>query len=325
MKAQWEEVTSREGVPGARSSHAIAAVGSKVYLFGGELQPRVPIDSTLYAFNLDTRAWAVVPATGDVPSPRIGVTMVAVGPTLYVFGGRDAEHTELSEFFSFDTITGEWALLSSGDASPPARSYHAMAVDADSSAVFVFGGCGSNGRLNDLWCYTEASRKWAALPSPPAGSTCVPRGGPGLVAASGSIWVIFGFCGHELRDVHRYNLASQTWQQVTLPSDNSTWPLARSVLGAVALGTDSKKVAVFGGEVDPSDLGHAGAGQFSDEVFVFDTEATSWHKVQVEGTGPGPRGWFPAASVERGMLIYGGNSDSNDRLDDMFVLRFTSP
>ncbi len=39
------------------------------------------------------------------------------------------------------------------------------------------------------------------------------RGGAGLVAsASGdALFVIGGFAGHELNDVHRFNLATSTW------------------------------------------------------------------------------------------------------------------
>ena len=53
--------------------------------------------------------------------PRIGATMVAVGSHLYVFGGRDALKAELNDLFSFDTVTGRWTLLTTGDESPPNR------------------------------------------------------------------------------------------------------------------------------------------------------------------------------------------------------------
>lgn len=77
--------------PGPRSSHAIAVVGDKLYSFGGELTSNVPVDKDLYVFDLNTHTWSVAPATGDIPTLScLGVAMVAVGSTLYVFGGRDA-------------------------------------------------------------------------------------------------------------------------------------------------------------------------------------------------------------------------------------------
>lgn len=80
-----------------------------------------------------------------------------------------------------------------------------------------------------------------------------------------------------------------------------------------------------GGEIDPSDLGHLGAGSFSGEVYALDTETLVWGRCG-DGSGcddhPGPRGWCAFGGAERGgevgLLVYGGNSPSNDRLDDIF-------
>ena len=44
--------------------------------------------------------------------------MAALGSVLYVFAGRDNNHAELDELFSFDTENGTWKKLSSG---PPHR------------------------------------------------------------------------------------------------------------------------------------------------------------------------------------------------------------
>ena len=94
----------------------------------------------MYAFDLQTQTWSPVAATGDVPPPRVGVTMAAVGGTVYMFGGRDQEHKELNELYSFDTAAGAWALLLSGADGPPHRSYHSMAADDAAGRVYVFGG-----------------------------------------------------------------------------------------------------------------------------------------------------------------------------------------
>ncbi len=46
-----------------------------------------------------------------------------------------------------------------------------------------------------------------------------------------------------------------------------------SVFGAASLADG--RIVVFGGEIDPSDQGHAGAGDFSDATLVFDTKVRS--------------------------------------------------
>ncbi|VAI30990.1 unnamed protein product [Triticum turgidum subsp. durum] len=211
----WLLLEQKGAGPGARSSHAITLVGGTAYSFGGEFTPRLPVDNTMYAFDLKAQSWSALHAAGEVPPPRVGVTMASVGAT---------------------------------------------------------------------------------------------------------VWVVYGFSGDaELDDVHSYDPATGEWAVVDTTGDK---PTPRSVLCAAGVG---KHVVVFGGEVDPSDLGHLGAGKFSAEAFVLDTDTGAWAKLDDAGSGhhPGPRGWcaFSAGALDgrRGMLVYGGNSPTNDRLGDMFL------
>lgn len=277
--------------------------------------PRVPVDNQLYVFDLETQSWSVADASGDTPPPRVGVTMAAVGDTIYVFGGRDGEHKELNELYSFDTKTNKWALISSGDTGPPNRSYHSTIADNDH--VYIFGGCGVAGRLNDLWAFDVGGKKWVEYPSP--GENCKGRGGPGLAVTHGKIWVVYGFAGEEMDDVHCFDLAHKAWAQVETSGQK---PTARSVFSTVS---DGKHIIIYGGEIDPSDQGHMGAGKFSGEVYALDTETLAWEKLEdwSDRSGhPGPRGWCAFSAARRGgqegLLVYGGNSLSNDRLDDIY-------
>ncbi|KAK8916807.1 Nitrile-specifier protein 3 [Platanthera zijinensis] len=302
-------------VPGARSSHAVAVVEKKAYIFGGEFTPRVPVDNKLHIFDLEHHHWSTPEVTGDIPPPRVGVTMASVAATVYVFGGRDADHNELNELFSFDTVTNEWSLLSSGETSPPHRSYHSMT--SDDRHIYIFGGCGNAGRLKDLWAYDTYLREWRQFPLP--GDECPPRGGPGLAVSSGKVWVVYGFSGaEELDDVHAFDLAREEWSTVDASGKK---PSPRSVFSVAGIG---RHVLIYGGEIDPSDLGHLGAGQFGGEVYALDTESYSWSRVD-DGAAPhpGPRGWSSFSAAEFGgekcLFVYGGNSPTNDRLDDIFI------
>ncbi|XP_061340684.1 thiohydroximate-O-sulfate sulfur/sulfate-lyase (nitrile-forming) NSP5 [Gastrolobium bilobum] len=314
VHGNWVQLDQKGTGQGARSSHAIATVGQKVYAFGGEFEPRVPVDNKVHVFDLETLTWSVADVSGDTPPPRVGVTMAAVGETIYVFGGRDVEHTELNEFYSFDTTNNKWALISSGDVGPPNRSYHS--TTSDEQHIYIFGGCGVNGRLNDLWAFDVVDNKWVEFPSP--GENCKGRGGPGLVVAQGKIWVVYGFAGKEVDDVHCFDMVHKTWSQVETSGDK---PTARSVFCTFSNG---KHIIVYGGEIDPSDLGHMGAGQFSGEVYALDIETLQWERLEdrVEyGAHPGPRGWCAFSGAKRdgieGLLVFGGNSPTNDRLDDI--------
>ncbi|XP_065874118.1 thiohydroximate-O-sulfate sulfur/sulfate-lyase (nitrile-forming) NSP5 [Euphorbia lathyris] len=318
VQGKWVKLDQKGAGPGARSSHAITLVGNKAYAFGGEFAPRVPVDNKIHIFDLLTQTWSIPQVTGDIPPPRVGVTMASIGHTIYVFGGRDATHQELNELYSFDTSTNNWTLLSSGQTGPANRSYHS--TTSDDRHVYIFGGCGVDGRLNDLWGYDTVEKKWIKYPLP--GDNCKGRGGPGLVVAQGKIWVVYGFAGMEVDDVHCFDPAQGKWAQVETGGEK---PTARSVFSTVGMG---KYIIIYGGEVDPSDLGHMGAGKFAGDGYVLDTETLVWKRVE-DGMGsekdhPGPRGWcaFGPGGLEgkQGLLVYGGNSPTNDRLDDIFFL-----
>lgn len=131
------------------------------------------------------------------------------------------------------------------------------------------------------------------------------------------------------------------------PHAGSTPPglTARSVLGVAGHACSAGcghagHLLAFGGEIDPSDKGHEGAGQFSGETFCYDVAGGSggsvqqgcgghghgahsrgWCKLAPGGEGPGPRGWFATATLPDGsMVVHGGINDGNDRLADMYRL-----
>ena len=91
---------------------------------------------------------------------------------------------------------------------------------------------------------------------------------------------------------------------------------------------------IFGGEVDPSDRGHEGAGGFENDMVVLD-EKTGVLKETIkasslpEGTAwPESRGWSDASSIDLGngkasLFMFGGLSGDDTkpaRLDDLWRL-----
>jgi N-acetylneuraminic acid mutarotase len=206
--------------------------------------------------------------------------------------------------------------------------------------MFISGGCGgtlSEGggtrRLADLWRYDTNSNTWEELPSPEG---CLGRGGPGFVALDGSLWVIGGFTGREASDIHRFDMAANSWEtNITVTSADHDQPAftGRSVFGrgghdcSTAGCGHAGHLLVFGGEIDPSDLGHAGAGDFSNTTYCMDPKTRTWHTVLTSNGDdqyyPGCRGW--AASCElsnRGVIVSGGMDNENKRLDDLYLFDY---
>ncbi|EFJ44314.1 kelch repeat protein [Volvox carteri f. nagariensis] len=349
---RWTRLPQAGTLPVERSSHSITVVGDKIVLFGGEHDPRVPISSELYAYSFTDGTWRVLDAIGEPPSPRVAHSAAAIGNTLYIFGGRsglDMGEGASNDLYAFDLETSTWSQLQPKGDLPPKRSYHTMT--AVGTKLYVFGGCGEEGRLNDLHEYDVTTETWRPLAKPPA--EAVPgRGGSCLVAArkpGGEVdepllYVIAGFCGRELDDMHVYSIAEDAWCGASCPSCGPSAAAeeklsARSVFGAGVHSCDLGEcghrnvVLVYGGEVDPSDKGHDGAGDFCSSLVEFGSGARAcgggegkghgagWRVMEAGGDSPGPRGWFASATTSDGRLvIHGGLDGNNERLGDLYVL-----
>nr|QWJ73417.1 nitrile-specifier protein 2-3 [Isatis tinctoria]QWJ73418.1 nitrile-specifier protein 2-4 [Isatis tinctoria] len=316
LLGKWIKVEQKGKGPGIRCSHAIAQVGNKIYSFGGELTPNVPIDKDLYVFDVKTRKWSISPATGDIPHLScLGVRMVSIGSTLYVFGGRDASR-EYNGFYSFDTTRNKWKLLTPVEEGPTPRSFHSMA--ADENNVYVFGGVSRTDRVKTLDAYNIVDQKWVQCATP--GESLVIRGGAGLEVVEGKVWVIYGFTGDELNDVHYYDTVEGKWTQVETCGEK---PSARSVFASAVIG---KHIVIFGGEIEMDPQAHLGPGKLSGETYALNTETLKWERLDKSGEEeetPDIRGWTASTTGtingKKGLVMLGGKAQTNGRFDDLFV------
>eukprot|EP01062_Namystynia_karyoxenos_P002787 TRINITY_DN10987_c0_g1_i1.p1 TRINITY_DN10987_c0_g1~~TRINITY_DN10987_c0_g1_i1.p1 ORF type:complete len:385 (+),score=78.06 TRINITY_DN10987_c0_g1_i1:93-1247(+) len=154
-------VTSSYGqVPSKRSSHAMAAAGQRVFMFGGRDAESKPLGD-LHCFEVDTSTssatasqWSAPPVVGgEPPQPRYGHAMAAVGTTIFLHGGMAGARKMLGDLFRLETAAAQpvWEAVPIDGPSPAPRAYHVM-VAAD-SVLCVFGGRGAIAglALGDLW------------------------------------------------------------------------------------------------------------------------------------------------------------------------------
>ncbi|RFU29817.1 hypothetical protein B7463_g6528, partial [Scytalidium lignicola] len=143
LKAEWVPISS---VSLQRSSHSISVISGRAYLFGGEVNPREPVDNDMHIITLpstdDASAdYQSIPATssspnGEVPEKRVGQAAAVIGERIFIFGGRGGKDMkpleENGRVWIYDTRTDKWSFLDplSGTPYPAARSYHsAVAID----------------------------------------------------------------------------------------------------------------------------------------------------------------------------------------------------
>ena len=90
-----------------------------------------------------------------------------------------------------------------------------------------------------------------------------------------------------------------------------------------------KYIVIYGGEEEPHELMHMGAGKMSGEVYQLDTETLVWERIVCgnEEEKPSQRGWCAFTKAvkdgEEGLLVHGGNSPTNERLDDLVFWGFS--
>jgi len=310
----WTQLTPANS-PLARSSHGVSIVGDTLYMFGGEHSARHPVNNTLYALDLGTpdSAWREVRVTGEIPSPRFGHAQAVMGESIYIFGGRmgvAVDEKLLNDLYMLNTRTFVWTKVDQKGTLPCPRSFHKM-VSAGGK-LYVFGGCPSEGRLADLHVFDPAGGAWSALES----STMEGRGGAGLVVdpEGSALHVVGGFAGREMRDMHRFDLLGGTWS-----NHQGEMSKAVSVALCAAVG---QHVVHFGGELAPSSRGHAGAGNFSEEIIIF---GKNMEEVVRQGGGAPARGWC-AGDVWGGdtlVLVGGlaGDDENPDRLMDVWCAK----
>jgi hypothetical protein len=182
--------------------------------------------------------------------------------------------------------------------SPPARAFAAMAYDAGTNQVVLFGGQGSSGNLNDTWTWNGTTwTQMSPATSPPARDVAAMA----YDANSGQV-VLFGGLknsggsGNLLNDTWTWN--GSTWIQQT----PATSPEAR-FSATMAYDASSGQVVLFGGE----------AFTANGVDFVGDTwtwNGTTWTQ-QTPAMSPPARGYavmaYDATSGQE--LLFGGESN----------------
>ncbi|WWC64336.1 uncharacterized protein I303_106946 [Kwoniella dejecticola CBS 10117] len=320
-----------------RSSHSVSVIAGTAYIYGGEINPREPVDGDVHAVELASGAYRRISASGQTPEPRVGHVARVIDGKIYVFGGRGGPAmTPLDEAGAvhvFDPSASSWTTLSTSSTSYPcARSYHCATNSGQQ--LIVHAGCGdaSTGRLRDTWTFDVSTSEWTQLPDAPGD----PRGGTSITVLDGRLWRFGGFNGKtEVGGTIDYldiTTPQSSWNSCSFGetaghgrdggaaalAPSSTGPEPRSVAGLHALGS---QLIVIGGEGQPSITGgHDAAGNFWDDIWSFNPTKEEWTQLAVNGDMEA-RGWFGSDSVDgESIVVWGGINSKNERLTDGWIL-----
>lgn len=306
-KATWEEIKPSQS-PLSRSSHGVSynPTDNSVYVWGGENIARHSIDSELWKFDGE---WTQVVTTGTKPSPRVAHAQIIQNNVLWVWGGRQGEEMgdgDLDDLYRINLSTLVWEHLTAKGDLPVKRSFHQMSHTP--GKLHLFGGCSGPARLAELHTLDLETLEWSQQPKN-EGMKGV--GGAGFVSHGENLFVIAGFDGDETNDCYKFNITTKTWTKI--PSDNLR---PRSVFGICTVGNH---LIVLGGELEQSNVGHLGAGDFGDDLVTLNVETLQFGELE-QNLRPVGRGWtrLTEAGSDSFVLFGGlaGNDEKPVRLND---------
>jgi hypothetical protein len=248
---QWAFLSSSWFSAQVSEACMVAAAGSYV-LFGGFNGSEVVDD-----------LWVLTPKSEDLlqtpwillkkphgPCARRGHSMVAGGSssdgsvTVYMHGGFDGSD-RLGDLWTLKVspggVIGEWQEVRAGGTAPSPRDAAALAYDAQSNRLMLFGGFAST-RKNDLFFFDCHESKWHPQ---------LLAGGPSrrqnafAIVASGYLVIVMGHDGKvALTQVCQLNLSDLKWSLTSFEGEGEMDPRWYGSAGPAEQG---KKLIIFGG------------------------------------------------------------------------------
>ncbi|TWU77062.1 Negative regulator of mitotic exit [Metarhizium rileyi] len=190
----WSRALPAGVRPSGRYGHSLNILGSKIYIFGGQVEGFFMND--LSAFDLNqlqspTNRWEILlpgDASSKAPAARTNHSMVTYNDKMYLFGGTNGFQW-FNDVWCYDPAINKWAQLDCIGYIPAPREGHAAALVDD--VMYVFGGRTEEGTdLGDLAAFRISSRRWYTFqnmgPSPSA------RSGHSMTNVGKSIVVLGG-------------------------------------------------------------------------------------------------------------------------------------
>jgi hypothetical protein len=167
----WSVLKPSGLAPSSRSGHVAELIGSKMYVFGGNISGGYTND--ISSFDLVTSTWKQLSPTGTRPSARGHMASAVVSSKLYVFGGTGSGNS--NEIYRYDPAIGsdgQWTLLAPAGDAPLPRYY--VSMTSLSGKIYLFGGHTGSFAINDTFVFDPAAGAqgtWTELnpsgPTPP--------------------------------------------------------------------------------------------------------------------------------------------------------------
>jgi hypothetical protein len=184
--ARWERIAPAGAPFPPASRHAAAAVGDEVFIHTHRCGNHILVLDAA-AEPLALRAEPVLPdAAAGAPTARGLHSLVALGRTLWLFGGAAQSGAVTGDLWALDTAAAplRWRRVEAGGACAPSARCSAAAAPLGAGALLLLGGAapapgGGLRGLDDAWVFDASTEEWRAV----ALTGAAPRGRNAAAAA----------------------------------------------------------------------------------------------------------------------------------------------
>ncbi|KAJ5703449.1 hypothetical protein N7493_011838 [Penicillium malachiteum] len=239
---QWSRAIPPGARPAGRYGHTLNILGSKLYVFGGQVEGFFFND--LIAFDLNqlqnpANKWEVLvqnsheggPPEGRIPPARTNHTIVTQNECLYLFGGTNGVKW-FNDVWTYDPNAATWTEIDCVGFIPTPREGHASALVGD--VMYVFGGRTDEGvDLGDLSAFRISSRRWYSFQN--MGPAPSPRSGHSMTAFGKQIIVMAGEPSSAPRDPNELSMAYiLDTSKIRYPNDSGPVERSAAPIGRIA-------------------------------------------------------------------------------------------
>nr|AML78723.1 putative LOV domain-containing protein [Cunonia capensis] len=271
--------------------------------------------------TLEAVCWRKLTVGGGVEPSRCNFSACAAGNRLVLFGGEGVNMEPMDDTFvlNLDAVNPEWQRVSVLS-SPPGRWGHTLSC-LNGSWLVVFGGCGRQGLLNDVFVL-DLDAKQPTWTEVSGGTPPLPRSWHSSCTIEGSKLVVSGGCtdaGVLLSDTYLLDLNTDKpiWREIP-----TSWaPPSR--LGHSLSVYGKSKILMFGGLAKSGHLRLR-----SGEAYTIDLEdeQPQWRQLETSvgsqsAVVPPPRLDHVAVSMPCGrIIIFGGSIAGLHSPSQLFLL-----
>jgi N-acetylneuraminic acid mutarotase len=260
----WTQMEPPSG-PTARGAADMAydAESDRVILVGGAtdvISNQPVISDETWAYDYNTNTWTEM-AKGPAKHNGDRLAYDTESDRVILFGGYDMSGFFYDTTWAYDFNSDTWTDMKPST-SPPGRNYHAMAYDAESDRVIIWGGDDMGGD-SSAWAYDYNNNTWQKMASwGPYSRSYISM----VYDVKADRTILYGNITHGDLATWVYDYNTNTWTKME-PATNPG-VVSRH---AMAYSTAADRVILFGGE--------AASGLLLGQTWSYDLNANSWTDV----------------------------------------------